>query len=146
MHSPLDSGSAAGLRWHCHCASTHIIEHAEQPGDMKRCIAQWFAILAIGTGAAEEPASVASAQTIPAAGAPNRAAEEKAACTKNLKAIYDAIQAFEADHRDLPNWLSDLVPQYLPDANVLVCRVFPRPGAQTEGARAPPRPPRPPHL
>ena len=98
---------------------------------MKRGIAQWFAILAIGTGAAADPASVASAQTIPAAGAPSRAAEEKAACAKNLKAIYDAIQAFQADHRDLPNWLSDLVPQYLSDANVLVCPVCRRTG-QTE--------------
>ena len=68
---------------------------------------------------------------IPAAGAPNRAAEEKAACIKNLKVIYDAIQAFQADHRDLPNWLSDLVPQYLADANVLVCPVCRRTG-QTE--------------
>src|ERR1017187_3918958 len=128
MHSPLDSGSAAGLRWHCHCATTHIIEHAEPPGDMKRCIPEWFAILAIGIGAAAMPVSVASAQTIPVAVAPNRAAEEKAACTKNLKAIYDAIQAFEVDHRDFPNWLSDLVPQYLPHANVLVCPVCRRTG------------------
>lgn len=98
---------------------------------MKSCLSQWFAILTIGTGAAAGPALVASAQTNPAAGTPNRAAEEKAACIKNLKAIYEAIQAYQADHRDLPNWLSDLVPQYLPDANVLICPVCRRTG-QTE--------------
>jgi len=98
---------------------------------MKRGIAQWFTILAMGTVTVVGSASVASAQTVPAAGTPNRAAEEKAACTKNLKTIYDAILAYQADHRDLPYWLSDLVPQYLADANVLVCPVCRRTG-QTE--------------
>lgn len=95
---------------------------------MKSCIAQWFTILAMGTGLAAEPAPVAPAPAIPAAGAPNRTAEEKAACIENLKVIYDAIQAFQKDHRDLPNWLSDLVPQYLADANALVCPVCRRTG------------------
>jgi hypothetical protein len=99
---------------------------------MKSCIAQWLTILAIGTGAATGPALVASAQASSTAPPPDRAAEEKAACTRNLKLIYDAIQAFQEDHRDLPNWLSDLVPQYLADANVLVCPVCRRTG-QTEG-------------
>ncbi len=96
---------------------------------MKTCLAQWFTILAIGAGAA-----ASSARSAPAKAAdpnPTRAAEEKAACTKNLKVIYEAIQAFQADHHDLPNWLSDLVPKYLPDANVLVCPVCRRTG-QTE--------------
>lgn len=65
----------------------------------------------------------------PAAGL---AAEEKDDCIKNLKQIYQAIEAFQSDHKDLPNWLSDLVPQYLPDANVLVCPVCRRTG-KTEG-------------
>ena len=98
---------------------------------MKNCIAGWFAILAVATGAAAAWTPAASAQSIPAASTPNQAAEEKAACIKNLKVIYDAIQAFQADHRDLPNWLSDLVPQYLTDVNVLVCPVCRRTG-QTE--------------
>ena len=98
---------------------------------MKPCLAQWFTILAIGTDAAVAAAPVAPAQATPTAGAPNRAAEEKAACIKNLKVIYDAIQAFQVDQRDLPNWLSDLVPKYLPDANVLICPVCRRTG-QTE--------------
>jgi hypothetical protein len=60
------------------------------------------------------------------------AAEEKEACIANLKQIYEAIQVYQFDHKDLPNWLSDLVPQYLPDANVLVCPVCRRTG-KTEG-------------
>jgi hypothetical protein len=48
-------------------------------------------------------------------------AEEKEGCTRNLKVIYDAIQTYKLDHKDLPNWLSDLVPQYIGDASILVC-------------------------
>jgi hypothetical protein len=60
------------------------------------------------------------------------AKEEKEACTKNLKTIYQAIQAYQLEHKELPNWLSDLVPQYLPDSKVLICPVCRRTG-QTEG-------------
>ena len=56
------------------------------------------------------------------------AAQEKEACTRNLKKIYEAIQSYQADHKDLPNWLSDLVPQYLNDATVLICPVCRRTG------------------
>ena len=56
------------------------------------------------------------------------AAEEKEACTRNLKVIYDAIQAYQYDHKDLPNWLSDLVPDYISDGNVLICPVCRRTG------------------
>src|SRR6266850_897451 len=56
------------------------------------------------------------------------ALEEKEACSRNLKAIYDAIEAYKRDHKDLPNWLSDLVPQYLTDAGLLVCPVCRRTG------------------
>lgn len=55
-------------------------------------------------------------------------AQEKDECAKNLKLIYDAIEAYRKEHKDLPNWLSDLVPDYLPDANVLVCPVCRRTG------------------
>jgi hypothetical protein len=59
------------------------------------------------------------------------AALEKEACQRNLKVIYEAIQAYRLDHKDLPEWLSDLVPKYLADANVLNCPVCLRTG-QTE--------------
>ena len=64
----------------------------------------------------------------PAAPGTNRTAEEKRACIKNLKTIYDAIQAYQVDQHDVPNWLSDLVPKYLADPNVLVCPVCRRTG------------------
>jgi hypothetical protein len=67
------------------------------------------------------------------------AAEEKDACTQNLKIIYQAIQAYELDHKDLPNWLSDLVPKYLPDANVLICPVCRRTGKTEDPALADPK-------
>ena len=54
--------------------------------------------------------------------------EEKQACIKNLETIYQAIQAFEKDHKALPYWLSDLVPDYLNDAAVLTCPVCRRTG------------------
>jgi len=44
-------------------------------------------------------------------------------CKKNLEKIGAAIVAYRKDHKDLPNWLSDLVPQYLSDASVLICPV-----------------------
>ena len=56
------------------------------------------------------------------------AAEERETCVRNLKVIYDAIQAYQYDHKDLPNWLSDLVPDYLNDPNVLICPVCRRTG------------------
>ncbi|PWU16569.1 MAG: hypothetical protein C5B50_13315 [Verrucomicrobia bacterium] len=59
---------------------------------------------------------------------PSRSIEEKEACTRNLKVIFSAIEAYKADHKELPNWLSDLVPQYLPDTNVLTCPVCRRTG------------------
>ena len=66
------------------------------------------------------------------ASAAGLAASERDACITNLNLIYQAIEAFQLEHKDLPNWLSDLVPQYLPDANVLVCPVCRRTG-KTEG-------------
>ncbi len=76
---------------------------------------------------------------------PNRDAEAKLAlaekndCTRNLKLIYEAIQSYQEEKKDLPNWLSDLVPQYLPDANVLVCPVCRRTGATEPAPLADPK-------
>ncbi len=66
----------------------------------------------------------------PAAAVENskRDADEKDDCVRNLKLIFAAIQAYKFDHKDLPNWLSDLVPQYLADTSVLICPVTKRTG------------------
>ena len=42
-------------------------------------------------------------------------------CPQNLLAIGKAIQAFQKEHNDFPEWLSDLHPKYLADANLLLC-------------------------
>jgi hypothetical protein len=68
------------------------------------------------------------AQSQAIAASPGLAAEEKEACTRNLKVIYDAIQAYQYDHKDLPNWLSELVPDYISDPNALICPVCRRTG------------------
>lgn len=54
--------------------------------------------------------------------------QEKQTCTKNLMLIHKAIQAFRKDHKELPNWISDLVPQYVSDTNILICPVTARTG------------------
>jgi hypothetical protein len=59
---------------------------------------------------------------------PESVATEKEICTKNLKLIYEGIEAYRKEHKDLPSWLSDLVPDYLPDANILICPVCRRTG------------------
>ena len=72
--------------------------------------------------------SARGAETAPATQSADLAAQEKQECIEHLKTIYKAIQAYEADHKDLPNWLSDLVPKYLDDPNVLLCPVCRRTG------------------
>lgn len=76
------------------------------------------------------PAQATQTNTAPSTSKPED--EERQACGRNLMQIYAAIQAYQDDHKDLPNWLSDLVPQYLPDANVLICPTCKRTG-KTEG-------------
>jgi hypothetical protein len=102
-------------------------EHAAQALGMIRRLAHGMALAGLGVVLS---GGLVAQTNVPASS--DLAREEKEACTKNLKTIYQAIQAYQTDHKDLPNWLSDLVPQYLPDANVLVCPVCRRTG-QTEG-------------
>lgn len=64
-------------------------------------------------------ALVASGQTNTSDTTAQRDAAEKSVCIRNLKAIARAISAYERAHTNLPNWLSDLVPQYLSDVQVL---------------------------
>ena len=51
-------------------------------------------------------------------------------CTQNLLVIGEAIHAYQKEQGDLPEWLSDLHPKYLPEANILICP------ADTSGGKA----------
>ena len=42
-------------------------------------------------------------------------------CTQNLLTIGKAIQVYEKENSDFPEWLSELHPKYLSDANILLC-------------------------
>src|SRR5271170_5730672 len=95
---------------------------------MKCRIARWFLLGALAAQCLFELPPAALAQADSAAKAASRADQEKEDCTRNLKIIYDAIKAYENDNKDLPNWLSDLVPQYLNDANILICPACRRTG------------------
>jgi hypothetical protein len=46
---------------------------------------------------------------------------ERLACQRQLNIIYSAIQQYQKRNQRLPRWLSDLVPDYIKDANNLVC-------------------------
>ena len=42
-------------------------------------------------------------------------------CTQNLVAIGKAVEDYKKEHGDFPEWLSELYPKYLPDADLLLC-------------------------
>jgi WD40 repeat protein len=58
-----------------------------------------------------------------AAPVPPRVLAEEDQCRTNLLRIRAAIMSYQKDHQQMPDWLSDLVPKYLPDTNVLLCPV-----------------------
>lgn len=62
---------------------------------------------------------------------PARAADaaDRDQCANNLTNLYKAIQTYRTEKKDLPGWLSDLVPKYLKDPNTLVCPVIKKTGA-----------------
>ena len=101
--------------------------HASQALGMIRRLAHGLALASLGivlSGSVVAQTNATATKDL--------ATEEKEACTRNLKTIYQALQAYQLEHKEVPNWLSDLIPQYLPGANVLMCPVCRRTG-QTEG-------------
>src|SRR5687768_3938816 len=68
-----------------------------------------------------------------ATGVQLRAAEASPAeleqCQTNLSTLFKAIHLYRADTKDLPDWLSDLVPKYVKDPNLLICPVIKKTGA-----------------
>jgi WD domain, G-beta repeat len=59
---------------------------------------------------------------------PFRMVTEQNVCFTNLLKIHAAIMAYRKDHRQMPDWLGDLVPKYLSDTNCLICPVCARTG------------------
>ena len=55
---------------------------------------------------------------------PPRMLAEKTQCLTNLLKIHAAVMAFQKDHQQMPDSLSNLLPKYLTDTNVLVCPVY----------------------
>ncbi len=56
------------------------------------------------------------------------AQQERDECARNLQSINQAILKYRKDKKDVPVWLSDLVPDYLDDPNLLTCPVTRRTG------------------
>ena len=47
--------------------------------------------------------------------------KEVEGCKRHLLQIGKALQTYQKEHDDFPQWLSDLDPKYLPEANFLLC-------------------------
>jgi hypothetical protein len=73
------------------------------------------------------------------ADAASEAAQDKDECVRNLRRVYEAIQAYRLDHKDLPKWLSDLVPDYVASAEALKCPITRRTGKTVDSWLTDPR-------
>jgi len=72
--------------------------------------------------------SSATANVIETQGAPTQ--EEHDIDKSHMLVIFKALKAYEKDHGKLPDWLSDLLPKYIADSNILVSPYFLRTGKQ----------------
>jgi len=61
-------------------------------------------------------------------------------CKVHFKDIYRAIERFKTDKGDIPNWLSELYPDYLQDESLLICPTDSRQGKVERLPFAPPDP------
>jgi len=96
---------------------------------MRICIARLPLIAVMGVCVALQPGASRAAETNLVSTEAALALREREECKKNLGVIHAAITAYRRDRLDLPMWLSDLVPKYIADPNVLVCPVSRRTGA-----------------
>ncbi len=85
------------------------------------------------------PVEVGQVQSAQPAASPELMTQERQIDKQHLERIYKAIRAYYKDHKDLPNWLSDLVPQYLQDPNDLVSPIEKRTGKSVLFGREDPR-------
>jgi len=79
----------------------------------RACALRFWVFAAVVLLGAAAHSKARAAQQEDATASQALAAEEKEGCINNLRVIYDAIQAYQFDHKDVPRWLSDLVPDYL---------------------------------
>ncbi len=82
------------------------------------CAAGLFAIASF----AQQPAPPKAAPANPFSYQPSTEKSDADACCKNLEKISAAILAYRKDHKEVPNWVSDLVPKYLSE-DALICPV-----------------------
>ena len=82
------------------------------------CAAGLFAIASF----AQQPAPPKAAPANPFSYQPSTEKSDADACCKNLEKISAAILAYRKDHKEVPNWISDLVPKYLSE-DALICPV-----------------------
>ncbi len=54
--------------------------------------------------------------------------KEQQISKQRMMQIYEAIQAYRKDHKELPDYLSDLYPQYIADTNTFLCPTSVREG------------------
>jgi hypothetical protein len=78
--------------------------------------------------AQDSPAAPTNAAVTPTAGGPSLEDQERQIDKQHMRTIYDAMQAYKKKNGDLPNWLSDLFPEFLSDPGVLMSPVELRTG------------------
>ncbi len=57
-------------------------------------------------------------------------AKEKEISKQRMLQLYDAVQAYRKDYKDLPDFLSDIYPKYIADTNVFLCPTAHRKGEE----------------
>ena len=106
----------AATIWHALDCSASREEHERQKHARYR---EWLlAKCGIKAMEAEPRASAAGAYVIPVLNL--RLPQDMEACAANFRDVYAAIKKYEKDKGKLPNWLSDLVPEYL-GKDMLLC-------------------------
>ncbi len=85
-------------------------------------------LAAPGLARPQESAPAAVPAINRAALAQSREDREREVDKQHLRVIYQAIQAYRQKHGDMPNWLSDLVPDFISDTNILMSPVELRTG------------------
>lgn len=79
-------------------------------------------LLMFTAGSAQEAKAPKPAAVNPFTYEPSTDKADAETCRKNLEKISAAILAYRKDHKEVPDWISDLVPKYVSE-DVLICPV-----------------------